>query len=77
MLSIKTKNDRSMKKYMTLICLFLSVFCYAQQKEVKGVVTSKADGSPLAGVTVTGGNNATSTDLSRKFSIRVSPGETW
>ena len=65
-----------MKKIMTVVCIFITTFCFAQQKEVKGVVTSKADGSPLAGVTVTGEKNATSTDVSGKFSITASIGET-
>ena len=65
-----------MKKIMTVVCIFITTFCFAQQKEVKGVVTGKADGSPLAGVTVTGEKNATSTDVSGKFSITASIGET-
>jgi len=65
-----------MKKLLTLVCLFITALCFAQQKEVKGIVTSKGDGSPLAGVTVANKKNATSTDSLGRFSINVTRGET-
>ncbi|MFT3704460.1 MAG: SusC/RagA family TonB-linked outer membrane protein [Agriterribacter sp.] len=65
-----------MKKLLTVFCLLITTVCFAQQKEVKGVVTSKADGTPLPGVTVAGEKNATSTDVSGKFSIKAALGET-
>lgn len=64
-----------MKILTTAFCLMLSVFCFAQQRIVTGVVTSKADGAPLGGVTVATGSNATTTDSTGKFSIRASSGE--
>ncbi|MGN6436755.1 MAG: SusC/RagA family TonB-linked outer membrane protein, partial [Agriterribacter sp.] len=65
-----------MKKIMTVAFLFITTFCFAQQKEVKGTVTSKADGAPLPGVTVAAEKSATSTDVSGRFSIKAAVGET-
>lgn len=64
-----------MKILTTAFCLMLTIFCYAQQRVVTGVVTGKADGAPLGGVTVATETNAATTDSTGKFSIRASPGE--
>lgn len=66
-----------MKKLMTVVCLFITAFCFAQQKRVTGVVTNKSDGLPLPGVTITGSNNnIAATDSSGVFSINAATGET-
>ncbi len=64
-----------MKLLTTLFFLMLAAFCFAQQKVVTGVVTSKTDGAPLGGVTVASEMSTTTTDSSGRFSIRVLPGE--
>ncbi len=58
--------------------LFLTANLFAQEKEVKGTVTSKADGSPLPGVNafVKGSsNNGTQTDFDGNYSLTVSTGD--
>ncbi|WP_026899290.1 SusC/RagA family TonB-linked outer membrane protein [Daejeonella oryzae] len=67
-----------MKRMITLVlfiycALFSPVFSQVQEFQVSGKVTSKSDGLPLPGVTVTvmGTTTGTSTDEAGKFSIRV------
>ncbi|MGJ5641709.1 SusC/RagA family TonB-linked outer membrane protein [Formosa sp. S-31] len=65
---------------MTFLCsfLFFSVqLMFAQEKEIKGTVTSVADGMPLAGVNVlvTGTTNGTLTDFDGNYSISASVGD--
>ena len=58
--------------------LFLTANLFAQEKEIKGTVTSKADGSPLPGVNafVKGAsNNGTQTDFDGNYSLTVSTGD--
>ncbi|HRH59552.1 MAG TPA: carboxypeptidase-like regulatory domain-containing protein [Chitinophagaceae bacterium] len=66
-----------MRKLMYLLTLLLMAkFAIAQQKQVSGIVTSKASGAPLQGVTVQAGNAVTITDAAGKFVVNVSVGET-
>lgn len=65
-----------MKKFTFFLTLFafLSInVLYAQQREVKGKVTSKEDGTALPGVTVLvkGTNIGTSTNVDGNFTLRV------
>jgi len=63
-----------MKKTSFIILLLLCVqFVFAQDLTVKGVVTSKKDGLPIPGVTVTvkGSTEGTITDLGGTYSIVV------
>jgi TonB-linked SusC/RagA family outer membrane protein len=54
-------------------CLLLSIEMYSQDRNVKGTVVSKSEGTTLPGVTVTvkGTKNNTSTDFDGSFSINV------
>lgn len=68
--------QKTIKKNLSLICLFLLMFCgqaYAQQqKEIKGTVKDSA-GEPLIGVTVSvkGTTKAAITDLDGNYTISV------
>ncbi len=58
--------------------LFLTANLFAQEKEIKGTVTSKADGSPLPGVNafVKGtSSNGTQTDFDGNYSLTASIGD--
>ena len=63
-----------MKRLLLIICAILPMVCMAQNRIVKGVVFN-ADGSPLAGVTVSAENSTTSTQSSDggQFEMTVSP----
>ncbi len=63
---------------MTLLFFVSIQFCYGQSKSVTGTVTSKPDGLPLPGVSVTvrGTTKGTSTDADGNFSLELSPSET-
>lgn len=68
-----------MKKTFTL--LFLILFCsgilLAQEKEIRGKITSVEDGQPLPGVSITikGTSNGTSTNPQGEYAIRAQAGE--
>ena len=63
-----------MRRLLLIICTILPMVCMAQNRIVKGVVFD-ADGSPLAGITVSGENSTTSTQSSAdgQFEMSVSP----
>lgn len=64
-----------MKKKLLLFILLLAVFdLFAQQKQVTGTITDKANGLPLSDVSVIvkGTNTGTRTDNNGKFTIAVS-----
>ena len=63
-----------MKILLTVLCCLLSTsMLLAQERTVKGVVTSSKDGLPLPGLTVVvkGTTNGTSTDFDGKFTLAV------
>lgn len=67
-----------MKKILlTFFTLALPLFVLAQAHEVKGIVTSAADGSPLPGVNIIlkGTSNGTTSDADGKFSLMVPSSE--
>ncbi|MDO6759282.1 SusC/RagA family TonB-linked outer membrane protein [Tamlana sp. 2_MG-2023] len=57
--------------------LFAVQFSFGQEKEIKGTVTSKADGIPLPGVNVTvqGTTNGAQTDFDGHYSLTVNSGD--
>jgi TonB-linked SusC/RagA family outer membrane protein len=70
-----TKN-KSMRKFLLLSCLCLSVACnyaWAQERTVTGKVTSQEDGSVLPGVNVVlkGTTSGTVTDADGNFTLSV------
>lgn len=69
-----------MKKKLLLFLLFLSIYSisYAQDKEIKGKVTSKEDNSPMPGVTVVveGLARGTQTDVEGNFTLQAPEGAT-
>lgn len=71
-----------MKHNLKLVFLFSFLFfsvhtAFAQQKEIKGTVTSKADGLPLPGVNVLveGTTNGTQTDFDGNYTLTASVGD--
>jgi len=70
----KNLNQSSMKKILLVsLSLVLALSLWAQDRTVTGSVTSKEDGSPLAGVNVVvkGTTSGTITDSNGKFSVSV------
>src|SRR5215472_6390873 len=65
-----------MRISLTILMILFVITGFAQQKIVKGTVTSKTTGSPLAGVSVHAGKTTVATDSSGRFSIPASTGET-
>ena len=66
-----------MRRLFFLLPLFLlGIASVAQQKVISGVVTGKADRTPLAGVTVQAKSKTVQTDASGHFSIPAMVGET-
>ena len=63
------------KLFFSLPFLLLAIFSFAQQKTITGIVSSKADKAPLAGVTVQTKNKTVLTDNAGKFSIEASAGD--
>ncbi len=61
---------------MRRLFFLLGIASVAQQKVISGVVTGKADRTPLAGVTVQAKSKTVQTDASGHFSIPASVGET-
>ncbi|WP_299549305.1 TonB-dependent receptor [Seonamhaeicola sp.] len=57
--------------------LFVVQFSFAQEKDITGTVTSKADGIPLPGVNVIvqGTTNGTQTDFDGNYSLTVNVGD--
>jgi TonB-linked SusC/RagA family outer membrane protein len=57
--------------------LFTAQITFAQEKEIKGTVTSKADGIPLPGVNVIvqGTSTGAQTDFDGNYSLMASPGD--
>ena len=64
---------------MTLLVsfLFFSVHLFAQEKEIRGTVTSKADGMPMPGVNVliAGTSTGTQTDFDGNYTLMASVGD--
>ncbi|MCR8667051.1 SusC/RagA family TonB-linked outer membrane protein [Aestuariibaculum sp. M13] len=57
--------------------LFFSIQLFAQEKEIKGTVTSKTDGMPIAGgnVIIQGTSTGTLTDFDGKYTIMAKAGD--
>lgn len=70
-----------MKYYLKTTLLFSFIFfsiqLFAQEKEIKGTVTSKSDGMPIAGgnVIIDGTTTGTLTDFDGKYTITAKPGD--
>ncbi|CDF81046.1 TonB-dependent receptor [Formosa agariphila KMM 3901] len=71
-----------MKHFLRMTFLFSLLFCsaqamQAQDKEIKGTVTSKVDGMPIAGVNVVvlGTSNGTLTDFDGNYTLDASLGD--
>ncbi|WP_296385245.1 TonB-dependent receptor [Winogradskyella sp.] len=71
-----------MKQNLRVLFLFSLFLCvtqltYAQEKEIKGTVTSKTDGFPIPGasVLVKGTTNGTQTDFDGNYSLTASVGD--
>ena len=65
-----------MRRLLFLLTFFLlGIFSFAQEKIITGVVTSKVDKTPLAGVTLQTKSKTVLTDNSGKFSIEASAGD--
>ena len=66
-----------MRKYLTIVMLFLSATLFAQQHSVKGNVVDQ-NGLPVIGMTVLeqGTNNGTVTDVDGNYQITVKGGAT-
>ena len=64
-----------MRKYLTIVMLFLSVTMFAQQHSVKGNVVDQ-NGLPVIGMTVMeqGTQNGTVTDVDGNYQISVQGG---
>lgn len=68
-----------MRKIILIVCaLTISLHIQAQEKTIKGIVTSSEDGQPLLGVNVIvkGATRGQQTDFDGKYEIRASLGET-
>ncbi|AUS06555.1 SusC/RagA family TonB-linked outer membrane protein [Pseudotamlana carrageenivorans] len=65
------------KLFLFSFLVFVVQFSFGQEKEIKGTVTSKADGIPLPGVNVTvqGTTNGTQTDFDGHYSLTVNVGD--
>ena len=79
---LKTQNNQIMKKNLRTLFLFsfllLTVqISFAQELEITGTVTSRADGIPLPGVNVIvqGTTNGAQTDFDGNYSITASVGD--
>ncbi|MHA7942636.1 SusC/RagA family TonB-linked outer membrane protein [Formosa sp. 3Alg 14/1] len=71
-----------MKHFLRMTFLFSLLFCsaqamQAQNKEIKGTVTSKVDGMPIAGanVVVLGTSNGTLTDFDGNYTLNANVGD--
>ncbi|WP_434037370.1 SusC/RagA family TonB-linked outer membrane protein [Formosa sp. 4Alg 33] len=71
-----------MKHFLRMTFLFSLLFCssqamQAQSKEIKGTVTSKVDGMPIAGanVVVLGTSNGTLTDFDGNYTLNANVGD--
>ena len=64
---------RKIKMLSLMVMLFACQIVWAQTKEVTGKVLDQGSNTPLAGVTVSakGGTEATTTDASGNFTLRV------
>src|SRR2546423_14685654 len=63
------------KLFLLMPLLLLTMFALAQQRRITGVVTSKMDKTPLAGVTIQTKSKTVLTDTSGRFSIEAPVGE--
>ncbi|OBQ54237.1 SusC/RagA family TonB-linked outer membrane protein [Tamlana sp. s12] len=65
------------KLFLFSFLVFIVQFSFGQEKEIKGTVTSKADGIPLPGVNVTvqGTTNGTQTDFDGHYSLTANVGD--
>src|SRR5688572_1317451 len=71
-----TSKHLIMRKLLSLFpLLLLAMSSFAQQKNIAGTVSNKADNSPLAGVTVSSKAKAVQTDAAGKFSIEAASGD--
>ena len=64
------------KAFFLLPLLLLAMFSFAQQKTITGVVTNKADKTPLSGVTVHTKGKTVVTNNAGTYSIEAAKGET-
>ena len=64
------------KAFFLLPLLLLAMFSFAQQKTITGVVTNKADKTPLSGVTVHTKGKTVVTNNAGAYSIEAAKGET-
>lgn len=66
-------KDHSLKISTFIVLLFMSIFSFAQQIQVRGIVISKTDKEPIIGANVMekGTNNGTITDVNGNFTLSV------
>lgn len=66
-----------MKYRILLLITLVTSLSFAQQKEIKGTVTSKSDGTPVPGVSVlvVGTTNGTVTDFDGNYSLSAETGD--
>lgn len=55
--------------------LLMAFYCFAQQRNITGIVTNKSDNTPIVGATVQVNGKTTITDNAGKFSIEAAPGD--
>jgi outer membrane receptor protein involved in Fe transport len=77
---MKAESDfkRHEIQLLALIFFFLSMpfISFAQQAEIKGIVTDAVDGAPLAGVNIIlDTNGGVASDQDGRYSIKVTPGQ--
>lgn len=62
---------------LVLFCMIPQAFLYAQELQIKGVVTDSSDGSPIIGATVqSSSKKGTATDINGRYIISAKKGET-
>ena len=64
------------KAFFLLPLLLLAIFSFAQQRTITGVVTNKADKTPLSGVTIRAKTKTVVTNNAGAYSIEAAIGET-
>src|SRR5690349_1294560 len=75
----KSKNEKYMRKILTLLTTFMlvCVFAFAQTRNITGqVMDENGNPVPFATVTQTGTKTATAADASGKFSLKITEGGT-
>lgn len=65
-----------MKRLLSVVIILLfAITAFAQQKIIKGVITSNTTNTPLSGVTISSKNKSTLTDSNGAFSIEANVGD--